>query len=166
VPVAQVVNLSGWCHALVLVACLASSGARAQSYEFPPAENRCVYPEEEGAFRVDQLRTRMMIAALVCQRDHDYNRFWRQHATELAFAQRVMARQFQRHDGQQAEPALAAFQAGQANREATVAMGRGAAFCADAAKLFADAEAVTDGPALIAFAERGAPLSPLGLPRC
>jgi hypothetical protein len=166
VAVAQGANLGRWCHALVLMACLASSGALAQSSGFPPAENRCLYVEEESAFHIDMLRTRLLVAALACVRHDDYNRSYLRHAGTYAATYDLLRQHFQRHDGARADRAFDDWRTWMVNSYARAAMSQGAEFCPAASITFARAASAADSLALSALADEEARGMPLGLPRC
>jgi hypothetical protein len=103
----------------------------------------CLQPAEQTAFGVRALQSQLMVVALTCQRQEDYNAFVRRHMTELNEAQRSVAGYHRRAFGAQHQRQLDLYITNLANAQSQAGIARGSFFCNEQAPLFQLAMAAT-----------------------
>lgn len=131
---------------LILAACAAPVGdALAQAR---PAV--CLQPAEQTAFQVRALQSQLMVVAITCGNQDEYNRFVTTNQPDLAAAYRSVASHFRRvGSGQRGTDA---FITDLANRQSQVAITQGTLFCRNQTPLFQQVAALRGQTALAQFA--------------
>lgn len=98
-----------------------------------PAFAQCMQPAERSAFDVRALQSQLMVLALTCGREDDYNRFVTEHRGVLGSAYNDVRRHFGRAGGQRA---LDAYITNTANIHSQAGIAQGSLFCSNQQQLF------------------------------
>jgi hypothetical protein len=106
----------------------------------------CMQPAEKTAFDIRALQSQMMVVAITCGQQDDYNRFVTSNQADLASAFRTVGNHFRRVGGGQR--AQDSFITELANRQAQVAITQGTLFCQNQASLVQAATATRGRDAL------------------
>jgi hypothetical protein len=96
----------------------------------------CLQPAEKTAFDVRALQSQLMVVALTCQQQDDYNNFVRRHMNELNSAQRGVTSYHRRVHGAQHQRQLDLYITNLANSQMQAGITRGSFFCREQAPLF------------------------------
>jgi hypothetical protein len=96
----------------------------------------CLQPAEKTAFDVRALQSQLMVVALTCQQQDDYNNFVRRHMNELNSAQRGVTGYHRRVHGAQHQRQLDLYITNLANSQMQAGITRGSFFCREQAPLF------------------------------
>ncbi|WP_051213386.1 hypothetical protein [Rubritepida flocculans] len=96
----------------------------------------CLQPAEKTAFDVRALQSQLMVVALTCQQQDDYNNFVRRHMNELNNAQRGVTSYHRRVHGAQHQRQLDLYITNLANSQMQAGITRGSFFCREQAPLF------------------------------
>ncbi|MCX8134919.1 MAG: hypothetical protein N3D18_13270 [Roseococcus sp.] len=96
----------------------------------------CLQPAEKTAFDVRALQSQLMVVALTCQQQDDYNNFVRRHMNELNNAQRGVTSYHRRVHGAQHQRQLDLYITNLANSQMQAGIARGSFFCREQAPLF------------------------------
>lgn len=96
----------------------------------------CLQPVEKTAFDVRALQSQLMVVALTCQQQDDYNNFVRRHMNELNNAQRSVTSYHRRVHGAQHQRQLDLYITNLANSQMQAGITRGSFFCREQAPLF------------------------------
>jgi len=131
---------------LILAACAAPLGdALAQAAR----AGVCLQPAEQTAFQVRALQSQLMVVAITCGNQDDYNRFVTTNQPDLAAAYRTVANHFRRvGSGQRGTDA---FITDLANRQSQVAITQGTLFCRNQVPLFQQVSGLRGQQALAQF---------------
>lgn len=113
------------------------------------AQSACLQPAEKTAFDIRALQSQLMVVALTCGQQDDYNAFVNRHQRELAAAFRNVAGHFRRTAGAQHQRQLDQYITNLANGQSQVGIARGSFFCREQGGLFQQATAAS-GPAELA----------------
>ena len=124
-----------------LVAAVAATPALAQS---------CLRPAEKVAFDVRSLQSQLMVAALICKQDAQYNTFVQQYQGQLAGAWSGMSTYYRRANGAVGARTLDNYVTEMANIQQMDGSRQGTAFCANVASLFSAALAAPKSPEALA----------------
>jgi len=108
----------------------------------------CVQPAEKVGFDIRALQSQLMVAALSCGQQDDYNAFVRKFQTEVAGAFRNVAAHFRRTAGAGHQRELDQFITQLANGQSQMSIARGSFFCSEQAPLFAAAMTATNAAEL------------------
>lgn len=103
--------------------------------------NACLQPAEKTAFDIRALQSQLMVVALTCGQQDDYNAFVTRHQRELATAFRNVAGHFRRTAGSQHQRMLDQYITNLANGQSQVGISRGSFFCREQGGLFQQATA-------------------------
>jgi len=103
----------------------------------------CVQPAEKTAFDIRALQSQLMVAALSCGLQDDYNAFVRKYQSEVATAFRGVAGHFRRTAGAQHQRELDQYITQLANGQSQMSISRGSFFCREQAPLFQAAMTAT-----------------------
>ncbi|SHJ50455.1 hypothetical protein SAMN02745194_02703 [Roseomonas rosea] len=129
-----------------LVAAVAATPAIAQT---------CLRPAEKAAFEVRSLQSQLMVAALLCKQDEQYNAFVRQFQSPLASAWEGMSTHYRRANGAVGVRLRDNFVTELANVQQMDSGRQGSHFCQNVSSLFTAAMAApktTEGLANLAVA--------------
>lgn len=96
----------------------------------------CVQPAEKIGFDIRALQSQLMVAALSCNMQDDYNAFVRKYQTDVATAFRGVAGHFRRTAGAQHQRELDQYITQLANGQSQMSISRGSFFCREQAPLF------------------------------
>jgi hypothetical protein len=103
----------------------------------------CLQPAEKTAFDIRALQSQLMVVALTCGQQDDYNTFVTRHQRDLATAFRGVAGHFRRTAGGQHQRLLDQYITNLANGQSQVGISRGSFFCREQGPLFQQATAAT-----------------------
>lgn len=103
----------------------------------------CVQPAEKTAFDIRALQSQLMVAALSCGQQDDYNTFVRKFQSDLGTAFRNVAGHFRRTAGAQHQRQLDQYITNLANGQSQLSIARGSFFCREQAPLFQQAIAAS-----------------------
>jgi len=129
-----------------LVAVVAATPAMAQS---------CLRPADKAAFDVRALQSQLMVAALLCKQDEQYNSFVRTHQSSLSQAWEGMSSYYRRANGAVGVRSRDNFVTELANVQQMDSGRQGSQFCQNVAPLFTAAMAApktSEGLAQLAVA--------------
>ncbi len=142
------------------------AGLAASAIAGPALAQACVQPAERVAFEVRALQSQLMVAALSCGRDADYNAFVRKFQGELASSYRGMQGHFRRTAGNGHQREMDGFITTLANAHSQDGIRAGSHFCPLVSPLFQQALAQRDAAALADFAVERNVINPLAAPAC
>lgn len=103
----------------------------------------CVQPAEKTAFDIRALQSQLMVAALACGMQDDYNAFVRKYQNDVATAFRGVAGHFRRTAGAQHQRELDQYITQLANGQSQMSISRGSFFCREQTPLFQAAMTAT-----------------------
>lgn len=132
----------------------------------PAIAQSCVQPSERAAFEVRALQSQLMVAALACQKDADYNAFVRKFQGELAGSYRDIQGHFRRTAGNGHQRALDGFITTLANEQSQDGIRAGSHFCPLVTPLFQQALTQSSVQGLADLAVERNVLNPLATPAC
>lgn len=132
----------------------------------PAIAQTCLQPAERTAFEVRAFQSQLMVAALACGRDADYNAFVRRFNGELASSYRTVQGHFRRTAGGQHQRALDNFITQLANEQSQDGIRAGSHYCPLIAPLFQVAMAQPNAAALAEVAQERNVLNPIAAPTC
>lgn len=107
------------------------------------ASAACVQPAEKTGFDIRALQSQLMVAALSCGQQDDYNTFVRKFQSDLGVAFRSVAGHFRRTAGAQHQRQLDSYITNLANGQSQLSIARGSFFCREQAPLFQQAIAAS-----------------------
>jgi hypothetical protein len=126
----------------------------------------CLQPAEKTAFDVRALQSQLMVVALTCQQQDDYNNFVRRHMNELNNAQRGVTNYHRRVHGAQHQRQLDLYITNLANSQMQAGITRGSFFCREQAPLFQMAMQANTREELANLAVQREIPQPLGAEAC
>lgn len=132
----------------------------------PAIAQSCLQPAERTAFDLRALQSQLMVAALSCGRDADYNAFVRKFQGELAASYRGIQGHFRRTAGNAHQRELDGFITQLANAHSQDGIRAGSQFCPLVTPLFQLALAQTNAQGLAEFTQERNVLNPLTTPAC
>jgi hypothetical protein len=132
----------------------------------PAIAQSCLPAAERTAFEVRALQSQLMVAALACQRDNDYNAFVRRFQGELGAAYRSIDGHFRRTAGGGATRERDAFITTLANVQSQDGIRQGSQFCPTVTPLFQLALAQPNAAALADLSMDRNVLNPQNAPAC
>lgn len=132
----------------------------------PAIAQSCLQPAERTAFDVRALQSKLMVTALACGRDADYNAFVRKFQGELAASYRGIQGHFRRTAGNAHQRELDGFITQLANAHSQDGIRAGSQFCPLSTPLFELALAQTTAQGLSEFTQERNVLNPLTTPAC
>ena len=103
----------------------------------------CVQPAEKTAFDIRALQSQLMVAALSCGLQDDYNAFVRKYQGDLATAFRNVHGHFRRTSGSRHQHDVDQYITNLANGQSQLSIARGSFFCREQAPLFQAAMTAT-----------------------
>lgn len=132
----------------------------------PAIAQSCVQPAERAAFEVRALQSQLMVAALTCNRDNDYNAFVRKFQADLGASYRTIQGHFRRTAGGGHQRAMDGFITQLANEQSQEGVRAGSHFCRLVTPLFQAALAQNNVQALAELSVERNVLNPLAAPTC
>jgi hypothetical protein len=132
----------------------------------PAIAQSCVQPAERTAFEVRALQSQLMVAALACGRDNDYNAFVRKFQGDLAASYRGIQSHFRRTGPRSHQRDLDGFITQLANDHSQDGIRAGSHYCPLVAPLFPLALAQDSVQGLAELAVERNVLNPLAAPTC
>jgi hypothetical protein len=113
-----------------------AAGLAAAVIATPALAQTCVQPAEKTAFEVRALQSQLMVAALACQQDQQYNTFVRQYSSELNNAYRGINSHYRRTVGARGQSSLDGYITSLANAHSQDGIRQGTNFCSNVLPLF------------------------------
>jgi hypothetical protein len=110
----------------------------------------CLQPSEKTAFDVRALQSQLMVVAIACGHQDEYNRFVTGNQSDLLAAYRSVEAHFRRTGG--GRRATDSFITDLANRQSQVGITQGTAFCRNQGPLFQQVSSIRGQQALAQFA--------------
>jgi hypothetical protein len=132
----------------------------------PAIAQSCVQSGDRTAFEVRALQSQLMVAALSCARDDDYNAFVRKFQGELGGAYRSIQGHFRRTAGGGHQRALDGYITTLANEQSQDGIRQGSRFCQNIGPLFQAALAQSNAGALAEMSMERNVLNPFEAPVC
>lgn len=126
----------------------------------------CLRPAERTAFDIRALQSQLMVVALSCQQQDDYNTFVTRFRSQLGDAHRGMTAYYQRASGRQAQRVMDQYITNLANNQMQVGITQGSHFCRNQMPLFQQAMAANSLTDLAAITQRAAIPQPLEQQTC
>lgn len=142
------------------------AGLAAAGIAGPAFAQACVQPAERSAFEIRALQSQLMVTALTCSRDADYNAFVTKFRRELGSAYSSIETHFRRTGGGNFARARDGFITQLANDHSQDGLRQGTAFCPNAVALFQVALAQSDINSLATLASDRNILNPMAAPAC
>lgn len=142
------------------------AGVLAAGIAGPAFAQACVQPAERSAFEIRALQSQLMVTALTCSRDQDYNAFVTKFRRDLGAAYGSIETHFRRTSGGNFQRARDGFITQLANDHSQDGLRQGTAFCPNAVALFQVALAQTDMNSLATLASDRNILNPMAAPAC
>jgi hypothetical protein len=132
----------------------------------PALAQSCVRSDERTSFDLRALQSQLMVAALACGRDNDYNAFVRKFQRDLSGAYATMQGHYRRTAGGNAQRELDNFITVVANAHSQDGIRAGSHFCPLVAPLFQQAMSRSGAAELSALAQERNVLNPLAAADC
>lgn len=132
----------------------------------PAIAQSCVQGADRTAFEVRALQSQLMVAALTCARDEDYNAFVRKFQGELGGAYRSIQGHFRRTAGGGHQRALDGYITTLANEQSQDGIRQGSRFCQNVGPLFQAALAQSSTSSLAEMSMERNVLNPFEAPVC
>jgi opacity protein-like surface antigen len=144
-----------------------AAGLAAAVVATPVLAQTCVQPAEKTAFEIRALQSQLMVAALSCQQDEQYNTFVRQYQSELGNAYRGINAHYRRTAGARGQTSLDGYITQLANAHSQDGIRQGSNFCRNVLPLFTVALAAPkSAEALATIAVQNNLSNPYGRPEC
>lgn len=99
----------------------------------------CMPPAEKASFDVRALQSQLMVVAITCEMQDDYNRFVTKFQPQLATAYRGVQGHFRRTGGRNGQRDLDQYITGLANGQSQVGIAQGQYFCGNQRAVFQQA---------------------------
>ena len=141
------------------------AGLVAAAIAGPAIAQGCVQPNERQAFDMRVLQSQLMVAALSCGRDNDYNAFVRKYQRDLSGSYSTLQSHYRR-SGANGQRDMDQFITQVANAHSQDGIRQGSLFCANVTPLFALAMAQPNAAALSEVLVERNVLNPLTTPAC
>jgi len=119
-----------------------AAGLAAALLASPAVAQTCVQPAEKAAFDVRALQSQLMVAALTCGQEDQYNAFVNRYKNELGGAYRGINAHYRRTAGARGQSSLDGYITQLANAQSQDGIRQGSNFCRNVAPLFTAALAV------------------------
>ncbi|WP_270935778.1 hypothetical protein [Falsiroseomonas oryzae] len=132
----------------------------------PAIAQSCVQSAERTAFDVRALQSQLMVAALACGKDTEYNAFVRKFQGDLAASYRGIAAHYRRTAGGSAQRDLDQYITQLANAQSQDGIRAGSHYCPLVTPLFQQALAQSNAQGLAELAMERNVLNPLATPDC
>jgi hypothetical protein len=132
----------------------------------PALAQSCVQSAERAAFEVRALQSQLMVTALTCSRDSDYNAFVRKFQRDLAGSFTTIQAHFRRTAGGSHQRATDGFITQLANDQSQDGLRQGTHFCPNAVALFPVALAQSNAAGLAEMSVERNVLNPMAAPAC
>ena len=132
----------------------------------PAIAETCVQAPERAAFNVRALQSQLMVAALACGKDGEYNAFVRKFQRDLAASYNGIQGHYRRTSGRTAQNQLDGFITQLANAQSQDGIRAGSHYCPLVTPLFQQALARQNAADLADLAEERNVLNPLAAPTC
>ena len=116
-----------------------AAGLAATLLASPAMAQTCLRPAEKAAFDVRALQSQLMVAALICKQDEQYNSFVRQHQGQLSNAWEGLSSYYRRANGNVGVRVRDSFVTELANVQQMDSGRQGSNFCRNVTPLFAAA---------------------------
>lgn len=126
----------------------------------------CLRPAERTAFDIRALQSQLMVVALSCQQQDDYNAFVTRFRSQLGDAHRGVTGYYQRASGRQAQRQMDQYITNLANNQMQVGITQGSHFCRNQTPLFQQAMAASSPADLAAITQRASIPQPLDRDVC
>jgi hypothetical protein len=126
----------------------------------------CLRPAEKTAFDIRALQSQLMVVALSCQHQDDYNVFVTRFRSQLGEAHRSVTSYYQRASGRQAQRVMDQYITNLANNQMQVGITQGSHFCRNQLPLFQRAMTATTLADLSAIAVEAAIPQPMEQQAC
>ncbi len=131
-----------------------------------PAFASCIQPSEKPGFEIRALQSQLMVVALTCSREDDFNRFVLQNRGVLVGAYNDVQRHFRRVSGGAWQRQIDAYITNAANSHSQVGISQGSLFCSNQAQLFPAALAVNTREQLAQLSQQRQIVQVYDLPIC
>lgn len=126
----------------------------------------CLRPAEKTAFDVRALQSQLMVVALSCQHQDDYNAFVTRFRSQLAEAHRDVTSYYRRSSGRQAQRVMDQYITNLANNQMQVGITQGSHFCRNQVPLFQRAMTARTSADLSAIVVEAGIVQPLEQQAC
>jgi hypothetical protein len=109
-----------------------------------PALAACLQPQEQRAVDLRTVQSQLMVAAITCRREDDYNRFVQRFQPDLARAHNTLTAYFRRAHGAAGQRQMDAYITNLANAQSQSALRQGNQFCRNSEALWSSAAGVAN----------------------
>jgi len=113
-----------------------------------PALAACLQPPEQRAVDLRTVQSQLMVAAITCRREDDYNRFVTRFQPELARAHNTLTGYFRRVHGAAGQRQMDSYITNLANAQSQSALRQGNQFCRNSEALWSSAAGVANANAV------------------
>jgi hypothetical protein len=142
------------------------AGLTAAAIATPVLADGCLQPAERTAFDLRALQSQLMVAALACGQQDEYNRFVTANQSSLGGAFKQVTTHFRRVHGAQGQKQLDNYITNLANAQSQDGIRQGTQFCRNVAPLFQQALVQRDQEALTALTVQYNLVNPMASPSC
>jgi hypothetical protein len=113
-----------------------------------PAVAACLQPQEQRAVDLRTVQSQLMVAAITCRREDDYNRFVQRFQADLARAHNTLGRYFRRVHGAAGPREFDSYITNLANTQSQSALRQGNQFCRNSEVLWSSAASLANANAV------------------
>jgi len=145
--------------ASLLAICLATGPALA-------VPNTCTKDADRAAFDTVALKSELMVTALVCKQQDQYNAFMHTYQPSVAGEEKDLAAYFKRAYGRQYQKAYDDYISNLANAQSDEGLKMGTAFCETYTEMFNEVQSLHSGTELADYAHSKALVQPVSFQTC
>jgi hypothetical protein len=132
----------------------------------PAIAETCIRPQDRAAFNIRALQSQLMVAALACGKDNEYNAFVRKYQRDLHASYKGIEGHYRRAGGRAGQTQLDSYITQLANAQSQDGIRAGSHYCPLVTPLFQMALAHENAADLASFAEERNLLNPISAPTC
>lgn len=144
----------------------APPAATAVAEEKVPDAAFCAMPQEKAALQVAALKSRLMVTALACDREQNYNAFILANRPTLLAQEKTLSTYFARNYGRRGQTEHDEYITNLANAQSRRRIIDNANFCKDGEKLFQDVAALKAHPEVVNLATARVISQPFNIIEC
>jgi hypothetical protein len=142
------------------------AGVTALAVATPALAQSCIPPTERTALDLRAVQSQVMVVALTCGRDADYNAFVTKYQRDLAAAYRTVGTYFRRVHGSAAQREHDVYITNLANAQSQVGISRGSFFCREQEAFLTAVQAQPNAAALAPLATTHSVPNPIATAAC
>ena len=152
--------------ALVLLASPVAEAAKASRASHVASANPCTQPSDHVAFDIEGLKSQLMVTALVCKQQDQYNAFMTRYRPDVAQQEKILSGYFKRVNGRAGQKAYDDYISNLANVQEQDGLKAGTAFCDNLPVMFDEVMSLHNSDELDDFANSQAIVQPVAFEAC